>query len=506
MDINSVLEKLHVIDSENRHLARAQSVLRWDQETYMPEKGVQERADQVALIEGIAHERFTSPETGRLLNEAGSTSENPGGDERLSALERDFLKTLRRDYDKAALLPGDFVTDAARAEGLSQAAWVNARQENDFAAFLPHLTKMIEFARRRAEYWGWKDNPYDGLLDIYEPGMGQDAITAVFAPLKDELSALMKKIAAAPRVDDAFLSQEYSVEKQADFSRELLKRLGFDTERGRLDISAHPFTTMLGSDDVRITTRFYPRQLLSGIFATIHEAGHAFYEMDLPHNLRGTCLADGASMGIHESQSRLWENVIARSRHFWEGMFPVLRSYFPAALDGVPIEGFYRAINRAQPSLIRVEADEVSYSLHVILRFELERDLFSGALNPADLPKAWREKMRNFLGIEPETDAGGVLQDVHWSMGAFGYFPSYALGNLYGSAFWQKLNEDLPDTDTMIAEGNFAPIRTWLRDTIYVHGRRLKPPELLKTVTVGSLSPQTFLEYINSKYTGIYGL
>ena len=505
MAFRETLEKLHTIDRESRHLEKALAVLRWDQETYLPEKGVEERSEQLALLEGIAHERLTSPETGQLLSGLGSTRENPGGDEKLPALERDFLKTLRRNYDRAILLPGDFVSAAARAEGLSQAAWVSARRDNDFSVFLPHLVKMIDFARQKAVYWGWQDNPYDGLLDIYEPGMGADAIAAVFTPLGQRLSALLRKIASKPRPDNSFLLAEFELENQACFSRDLLKRLGFDSQRGRLDVSAHPFTTILGSDDVRITTRYLPRQVLSGIFATIHEAGHAFYEMDLPAEIRGSCLADGASMGIHESQSRLWENVIGRSKPFWEGMLPVLRSYFPAALFQATTDDFYPAINLVEPSFIRVEADEVSYSLHVILRFELERELLSGSLNPAELPDVWRSKMKELLGVEPETDSQGVLQDVHWSMGAFGYFPSYALGNLYGLEFWQKLKSDLPGTETLIAEGNFTPIRDWLRDTIYVWGRRLEPPLLLKTVTGKALSSEPFLAYIESKYAGIYG-
>ena len=499
------LEKLHTIDRERCHLEKALAVLRWDQETYLPEKGVAERSEQLALLEGIVHERLTSPETGRLLSELGSGPDNPAGDEKLPSLERDFLRVLRRSYDRALKLPGDFVSNAARAEGLSQAAWVNARQDNDFSAFLPHLVKMIDFSRQRAVYWGFGENPYDGLLDIYEPGMNSSDITGVFAPLGERLSALLKKIAARPRPECAFLEQEFSIESQALFNRELMRRLGFDLSRGRLDISAHPFTTTLGSDDIRMTTRYLPRQVQSGIFSTIHESGHAFYEMNYPDEIRGSCLADGASMGIHESQSRFWENVIGRSRSFWETMFPVFRSFFPGALSLVTADNFYRAINLVEPSLIRVEADEVSYSLHIILRFELEKAIFSGALDPADLPAAWRKKMKELLGVEPENDTEGVLQDVHWSIGSFGYFPSYALGNLYGLQFWEALKSDIPGVEEQIAEGNFAPVHLWLRDAIHFRGRRLEPPALLEAVTGKKLSAEPFLAYIMSKYSAIYG-
>jgi len=459
----------------------------------------------LALLEGIAHQKLTSPDTGRLLSELGSTPENPSGDEKLPELERDFLKVLRRNYDRAVKLPGEFVSNAARAEGLSQAAWVSAKRDDNFSAFLPHLVKMIDFSRQRAFYWGYKDNPYDGLLDIYENSMGVEAISEVFTPLGKRLKELLKKISSRPRPDNSFLDEDYDVENQACFSRDLLKRLGFDTSRGRMDISAHPFTTTLGCDDVRITTRYLKRQVQSGIFSTIHEAGHAFYEMGFPEELRPSSLADGASMGIHESQSRLWENVIGRSRAFWEVMYPVLRSYFPGALSKFTAEDFYRAINVAEPSLIRIEADEVTYSLHIIVRFELEKGLIQGSLDPAKLPEAWREKMKELLGVQPETYAQGVLQDVHWSMGAFGYFPSYALGNIYGLQFWEKLVSEIPDAEQQIARGNFTPIHNWLKETIYVWGRRKDPSDLLKTVTGKSLSAEPFLDYVESKYSGVYG-
>ncbi|MCL2130051.1 MAG: carboxypeptidase M32 [Treponema sp.] len=505
MALSETLEKLHAIDRESRYLDRAVAVLRWDQETYLPEKGVEERSEQLALLEGIAHDRLTSSESGRLLAELGSSCENPRGDESLPPLERDFLGVFHRNYDRAVKLPGDFVSAAARAEGLSQAAWVEARRDNDFSKFLPHLIKMIDFSKRKANYWGFEKNPYDGLLDIYEPGMGAENMGAVFTPLGKRLSALIKKISSCPPPDSSFLTHNFDIETQANFNRQLLERLGFDLSRGRLDVSAHPFTTTLGADDIRITSRYLPAQIQSGIFSLIHESGHAFYEMDFSDEIRKTCLADGASMGIHESQSRLWENVIGRSLAFWKIMFPLLRSYFPGALSFVSVEDFYRAINLVEPSLIRIEADEVSYSLHIILRFDIEKELFSGSLDPAELPNAWRQKMIEYLGVEPDSDSQGVLQDVHWSMGAFGYFPSYALGNLYGLQIWDKLKSELP-VDDLIASGNFNSIRSWLRDNIYVWGRRLKPGELLYKITGKELSMEPFFGYIESKYTGIYGL
>ncbi|MDR0474972.1 MAG: carboxypeptidase M32 [Treponema sp.] len=508
MDNANLLEKLHATDRECCHLEKAAAMLQWDQEVYLPEMGVEGRADQLALLEGIIHERFTSPKTGELLAGLGSVEGNPQGDEKLPAAERDFLKAIFRKYNRAVKLPKDFVIAAARAEGLSHAAWVKARQGNDFRAFLPHLVKMIDFARQKAVYLGSVKNPYDGLLDIYEPGMDSAAISSVFGPLRERLSALLKKIASRSGPDLSFLKHEFDTSVQARFNSELMKKLGFDFRRGRIDTSAHPFTTTLGADDIRITTRFDSANIFSAIFSTIHECGHAFYEMAFPYELRGSSLADGASMGIHESQSRFWENVIGRSLYFWEKFFPMLRSYFPDTLGQVNAETFYKAVNEVRPSLIRVDADEVSYSLHVILRFELEKQLFSGELDPSALPSRWQQLMKEILGVEPETDAEGVLQDVHWAGGAFGYFPSYALGNLYGLQFCEKLKADLSTELPNFPEGadkdNFSVLHSWLKENIYVWGCRLEPQELLKKVTGQSLMAEPFLNYIEKKYSNIY--
>ena len=507
MNKNTLLEKLHAIDKECRLLERTASLLHWDLETYLPSLGVEERSEQLALLESLYHERFTSDETGRLLEELGSVTDNPSGDEKLPDLERDFLNVMRKDYDRKKKLPLDFVAAEAKAQGLSQAAWTQARAENNFAAFLPHLEAMIDFNRKRSVYWGYEGRVYDGLLDIYEPNMGVSEIASVFTPLRERLSALLKKIASKPEPDCSFLlKEEFDKEAQANFSNELMKYLGFNSQRSRLDVSAHPFTTTLGSHDVRITTRYLQDNFLSSIFSTIHECGHAFYELNIPQELRLSCLADGASMGIHESQSRFWENVIGRSLPFWEGLMPVLKKSIPKRFDNVKADDFYKAVNLAKPSLIRVEADEVSYSLHVILRFELEQGLFSGTINASDLPRLWREKMKEYLGVVPQTDAEGVLQDVHWSHGSFGYFPSYALGNLYGLQFFKKLKTDIPGFNSLIANGDFSPIHEWLSNNIHKWGKRLAPCDLLKKVTGEKLSVEPFLSYIEQKYSGIYGL
>jgi len=528
------LEKLRALDRERMYLSRAAAVLHWDQETYLPPDGVEDRAEQLAVLEGLAHEKLVHPEVGDLLDKLG-VGENAAasGDANNTANVRasnttnagqgaeamaDFLRVLRRDYDRAVKLPADFVRECARAEGLSQAAWIKARQQKDFSAFAPHLETMIAMARQKAEYWGWdKTRLYDALLDLHEPGLGAKDIAAVFTPLRERLQSLLKKIIARSGQDapsahqnhspqNNFLHEQYDVTQQDAFCRELLAGIGFDTNRGRLDQSAHPFTTTLGFNDVRITTRYAQNDPLSGIFSVIHEAGHAFYELGIAPALRSSCLAEGVSMGIHESQSRLWENVIGRSRAFWRGWFPRLKEHFPAQLGTANFDDFYRAMNTVQPSPIRVEADEVTYSLHIVLRFDLEERIFAGKLSVSDLPAAWNAAMKEYLGLEITGDAEGVLQDVHWSMGAFGYFPSYALGNLYGLEFWDKLTADLPDVDAALEKRDYGDIHRWLREKIHHRGRGTEPAALLREVTGRDLSAESFLCYIEKKYTELYGL
>lgn len=492
------IDDLYKIVRELYYLKNIEALLGWDQETQLPPKGVEDRSEQLALISSLAHKRLVSKETGEALDALGSG-------EGLPALERDLLRVMRRDYDRAAKLPATFVADEARAIALSQAAWQTARQNNDFAAFLPHLKTMIDMNRRKAEYWGFSsDRVYDSLLDLYEPSMSAADISAVFTPLRDRLTALLRKIAAKPAPDLSFLNQDYPLDQQIAFNTLLMDELGFDKTRGRLDISAHPFTTSIGADDVRITTRYFSKNLLSTIFSVIHESGHAFYEMGFPRELRGTSLADGASMAIHESQSRFWENVIGRSRSFWTRLYPMLQSRFPKQLSAVPLDLFYRAVNQVKPSLIRVDADEVSYSLHIILRFEIEKQLFAGTLAPEDLPTTWRQLMKEYIGIEPQTDADGVLQDVHWSMGSFGYFPSYAIGNLYGLQIHRRLLAEIPAFEALVVDGRFDEIRAWLGKNVYTWGARLTPSELLMKITGETLSATPFLEYIEAKYTALY--
>jgi len=500
------LERLHELDRIARRASNISSLLQWDQETCLPEKAVEGRAEQLADIEGIVHDRTTDPELGRLLLSLGSTTENPGGDESLPALDRDFLRVMRLDYDRNTKIPKELAVSMARDEGLSQDAWVHARKANDFSAFEPHLTRMIAYAKKKAEYWGFAEHPYDGLLDEHERGMTESMVDGLFTPLKKRLVSLVERIGKKTQIDKSFLQCIYPVDAQDAFGRTLMRDLGLDVGRGRLDLSAHPFTTTLGVDDVRITTRYFPGNMLSGLFSIIHETGHAMYEQGFGVAIRSTSLAEGASMGVHESQSRLWENVIGRSRAFWDGRFPALQTAFPTQLGRVSPDAFYRAVNVVEPSLIRVDADEVTYSLHIILRFELERKLFNGTLAVKDLPAEWNRAMKDILGVVPANDADGVLQDVHWSIGAFGYFPSYALGNIYGLQLWNAMRRDLPGVDGDLRDGRYQVPLTWFRHHIHEQGRRFPPAELVRSVCGESIDSKAFIDYLETKYTELYGL
>ncbi|MDR2552294.1 MAG: carboxypeptidase M32 [Treponema sp.] len=515
MDKQTALERLRALDRERMHLVRSAALLQWDQETGLPPEGVEDRAEQLAVLEGLAHEKLVNPELGQLLEvlEArGFVEDPPAGT--ASFPGEDFLRVLRRDYERAVKLPVDFVRECARTEGLSQAVWVKARRQRDFSLFAPHLEKMVRHAQEKTRFWGWGapgsgTTLYDGLLDLYEPDLSAGDMAAVFGPLGERLSALLQKITAAPEKLQGlpgFLHGHYNPQKQDAFCRELLQGLGFDFNRGRLDCSAHPFTSTLGFNDVRITTRYAAEDPMAGLLSVVHEAGHAFYEMALDPLLRSSCLGEGTSMGIHESQSRLWENVIGRSRSFWRGWFPRFREFFPEETRGRGVEDLYRELNRVRPSLIRVEADEVSYSLHIILRFELEQGLIGGALTVNELPAAWNAAMKKYLGLSPADDADGVLQDIHWSMGAFGYFPSYALGNLYGLQLWEKLGEDLPGMAESLERRDYGGIHRWLGEKIYRRGRRVEPARLIEEATGKPLSSSAFLGYIEKKYSELYEL
>ncbi|MDX9897991.1 MAG: carboxypeptidase M32 [Spirochaetia bacterium] len=502
------IQKLRALDTESRLLSHIGALLGWDQETYMPSGAIEERADQLAYIEALSHDKSCSPDIGSILEELGSTSDNPSGPESLSTIDRAYLRVVRRRYDQATKLPTALVSEMTKATSLSQTAWVEARKKNDFAAFAPHLGAMIGYNKRIAACLEPNAKPYDVLLDQFEEGSNQAGVASVFRALRIDLVDLLDKIRGKPQIDDSFLHRKCDIRAQAEASAYFMKVLSFDKSRGRLDTTTHPFTSSLGESDIRITTRYVEDFFPSSVFSTMHESGHALYEMgiDPSGDYRRTSLAEASSMAIHESQSRLWENMVGRSLGFWLHHLPVMKQTLSPALDGVELEQFYKAINKVEPSLIRVEADEVTYGLHIILRFELEERLLSGDLAVNDLPAAWNEGMKRLLGVEPPDDTRACLQDIHWAMGSFGYFPSYSLGNLYAAQFWDAMKAQNLDPKEMVELGDLGSILSWLRTHVHRPGAIYKPGELVEHVTGHSLDPSHYVRYLNDKYAGVYGL
>ncbi len=497
------LEELHHRIGEVFDLRSSAAVLEWDQQVNMPPGGSQGRASQLSTLSRLAHESFTSDALGQALE--GAAGESAGLDP--DSDDARLVRKVRRDYDKARRVPAEFVAEFSQVTSLAQDAWVKARPANDYAAFRPHLEKVFSMRRAYAEFFAPYTHVYDPLLDDFEHGLTMQQVKAIFDELRPRQVALVQAIGERGRaVDNRLLTRDYEVAKQWDFGLEVARAFGYDFERGRQDKSAHPFTTTFGWGDVRITTRLYPNLLSSAIFSTMHETGHALYDQGSPRQLDRTPLLGGASLVIHESQSRLWENLVGRSLPFWKGFYPRLQATFPQQLGSVDLPEFHRAINKVEPSLIRVEADEATYNLHVMLRFELELALAEDTLSVADLPAAWNDKMKAYLGLTPPDDSQGVMQDVHWSAGILGYFPTYALGNLAASQLWGKIRADLPDLDRQIEKTSFGDLLGWLRENIHRHGSKFDANELLQRVVGGPLAAGPYLEYLETKYGEIYGL
>ncbi len=497
------LERLKERLAQVSDLAAAAAVLGWDQQVNMPPGGSDARAHHLATVTALAHSLFVADETGQLLEEAAAeTAGLPYASDDAS-----LVRVTRREYEKLRRVPESLVAERARTFALAFEAWEQARAESDFARFRPHLERVVDLSIQYAEALGYEDRIYDALLDRYEPEMKTAQVAQVFEEMKTSLTPLVQAITERGKpVDETVFDQEYPEQAQWDFGLLVLRDMGFDFDHGRQDRSAHPFTTGFSPHDVRITTRILPDRFQSALFGTIHEGGHALYEQGMRFEIGRTPLFDGVSYGVHESQSRLWENVVAHSQDFWTHYFPRLREFFPQQLAGVDLDTFYRASNKVEPSFIRVEADEVTYNLHIFLRFELEQELLEGRLAVADLPQAWNAKMKECLGIRPPDDAQGVLQDVHWSGGSMGYFPSYTLGNLLSVQFYNQALDEMPDLPEQIARGQFGALLTWLRDNIHTHGKKFTPTELVKRVTGGEMSAAPFLAYLQEKYTRICGL
>ncbi len=497
------IQKLKEIDREIQLLSHTEAVLGWDQETYLPAGSIEERSRQLALLSGLIHERLTSDTVKSIFS--GVEGESELSLSSLSDTDRGFVLKFYDIYRKQTALSSRLVRELSRQASITQSVWGEARRKDDFALFSEQFEKLLSLVLEKAESYGYRESPYDALLDEYEKGMSFSFIDSVFTPIEKNVKDLLFKIRSSDQIDDSFLRKNYPAPLQNKVGSALLKPLGFDTERGRIDISTHPFTTSLGFNDVRITTRYDENYYPSGLYSIIHETGHALYEQGFPDSLKDTCLAQGTSLGIHESQSRMWENFIGRSYSFWQYYLPVLKSVFPGNLEGVNADDIFRAVNRVEPSFIRVEADEVTYNLHVILRFRIEKKLVEGEISVSDLPEMWRQLSSDLLGIIPEKNRDGVLQDVHWSMGAIGYFPTYLLGNLYCAQFYRKMESDIGDLSLLISKGDFLPVLEWLRRHIHCHGSIYTPRELVKKVTGELLEPSFFTGYLEDKYKKVYG-
>ena len=479
-------------------LTLAQQALEWDQEVMMPAQGADQRAYQLAALAGVIHEQVTDPAYGACIEAFEAL---PDLDERARADARE----ARRSWDRALRIPVRLVAERTEACARAQSAWIDARPRNDFRSFQPHLEKVMDLTRELAEVQGSPNN-YDALLDEFEPGMTEPELRDLLEGLRGRLVPLLDRIrGASRRPDPAVLSRRFPIQGQEAFCRRLVSDMGFDLEAGRFDVSAHPFTNGTHGD-VRLTTRYREDGLPTSLFGTLHEGGHGLYEQGLdPRSYRdpsgGAC-----SAGLHESQSRLWENLIGRSLPFWEHYYPKLRAAFPGALDDVPLAAFHGAVNVVEPSLIRVEADEVTYNLHILLRFELESGLIARRIEVRDLPELWRSRMASYLGITPPDDRSGVMQDIHWAAGLVGYFPTYALGNLYAAQFMERLRSELPDLDGHLSRGQLGVVRAWLRERIHVHGRLWTAQGLCERVTGRPLSPEPLMRHLEAKASALYGI
>lgn len=478
------------------------AVLRWDQETKMPSGGAKGRAEQLATLSRLAHQMFVSADTQQLL----AAAEEVAGSLDPDSDEAGLVRMTRRDFDIASKLPAEFVADRARARSLSTEVWREARPHNDFAGYRPWLERMVDYARRTADYLGYTEHPYDALLDLYEPHMKTREVDALFARLREVTVPLVNAIVErGPVVDAGFLALEYDREGQRTFGLMVAKAFGYDFTRGRLDESPHPFASGFNTGDVRITTRYFPNYLPAAIFGIFHEAGHAMYEQGVSPAFERTPLARGASLGVHESQSRLWENLVGRSQPFWEHFLPKLQEQFPEQLSRIDVDAFYKAVNFVQPSPIRVEADEVTYNLHIMLRFELEKQLLEGKLAAEDLPEAWNDKTEEYLGLTAPNDADGVMQDIHWAGGSIGYFPTYTLGNLISVQLFEAALRAHPGLTDEFRQGRFSTLLSWLHEHVHRHGRKFFPRELIRRATGQDLAPEPYLRYLERKFGAIYG-
>jgi len=505
-DMANVKQAYEALIAEVKEIAilgSCASVLGWDEQTYMPKGGVKHRSEQLSLLAGLTHERFTAPQIGDWL------AQIEGSDlvsDRLS-VEAVNVREIRRGYDRSTKLPQKLVQELARMTTIGQQAWAEARSKSDFASFQPHLEAILDLKKQEAAALGGGKTPYDALLDEYEPGETTENLTQVFSALRNELVALVGAIVDSgkkPNLD--IVKSHCPKDKQAEFGKMVAAQIGFDFDRGRLDETAHPFCSGFGPGDTRLTTRYDEHFFPQALFGTMHEAGHGIYDQGLNADYYGSPMGNSTSLGIHESQSRMWENFVGRSRAFWTHFFPKAQATFPNAFGQVSVDDFYFAINNVEASFIRVEADEVTYNLHILLRFEMEQALMNGGLKAVDVPDAWNETFKKYFGLTPPDDAHGCLQDIHWSFGGIGYFPTYTLGNLYAAQLFEQARVDVGDLDAQFAVGDFLPLKKWLNEKIHHPGQKYRASELVEVVTGKPLSPAPLIRHLKAKFGALYGL
>ncbi|MBV8941565.1 MAG: carboxypeptidase M32 [Solirubrobacterales bacterium] len=494
------LEALRTRLAELADLDSAGSLLEWDHQTMMPISGGPARAHSLATLRQVRHERFVAAETGRLLEAAGRELDGVASD----SDEASIVRIVVRRWEKARRVPAELAAEIAHAGSEGHDAWVQARARSDFAAFVPYLERNIELARRYVDCFDWFDCAYDALLDDYDPGMRTAVAARLLRELREELLPLIKKVGErSERADDSCLHGHFRIEHQRQLVEQVLALMSFDHRAWRIDDTVHPFEISIGAGDTRITTRWDERFLPGGLYSAMHECGHGLYEAGIPAALKRTTLGHGESLSVHESQSRMWENMVGRSLEFCGVLAPRIAKLFRAELDAAAL---YRAVNRVAPSLIRVEADEATYGLHIVLRFELEQELIEGRLSVRELPEAWNARVKQYLGIAVPDDARGVLQDVHWASGTIGYFPTYALGNLIAGQLWERAHAELPDLDERIAVGELMPLREWLRERIHRHGAKFTSAELLERVVGEPVTVRPFVSYLKCKLSDVYGI
>lgn len=475
------------------------SLMYWDLRTGAPKQGVEQRSEVIGMLSSEVFKMSTS-------DEMASYIENLSG-KNLNEITKKTLEECKKEYERNKKIPAEEYKEYVILQSKAESVWEDAKEHSDFEMFLPYLEKLVETNKRFIEYWGYEGHKYNTLLDMYEPGITVEVLDQVFGELREKIVPLVKSISESNHKPDTdFLFKSFPKEKQKEFSLEVLKQMGYNFQAGRLDETVHPFATGLNPGDVRVTTNYNENDFRTAVFGTIHEGGHALYEQNISTDLIGTPLCTGTSMGIHESQSLFYENFVGRSESFWKKNYDLLKEYTDGQFDNIELDEFYRAINESKPSLIRIEADELTYPLHIIVRYEIEKGLFNDEIEVKDLPKIWNEKYEEYLGIRPESDSKGVLQDVHWAGGSFGYFPSYALGYMYAAQFKAKLLEDLPNYDQLLEEGNLLPIKEWFTKHVHQFGKMKKPLEIVNDVTGEGLNAGYLVDYLYKKYNKVYQL